>query len=192
MRTMSILTSRAIQLPEDDIDTDQMVPARFLRTSGSTGLGKCLFYDRRFAADGNMVADFLLNPPHYQGEKILITGANFGCGSSREHAPWAFKDFGIDVILAPSFGDIFYTNCLKNSLLAIVVEVEVLDVISAMNSVITVDLEQQSIVSGSLRTPFNIDPFMRFCLLRGFSQIDYISENEPSITLFEQKNDHRF
>lgn len=192
MMPISTLSSRAIWLREDDVDTDQMVPARFLRTSEATGLGRYLFYDRRFTADSNMAPDFLLNPPNYQGEKILIAGANFGCGSSREHAPWAFKDFGIDVILAPSFGDIFYNNCLKNALLAIVVEAEVLAILGAMDGTITVDLEEQTIVSGSSRTSFSIDPFMRFCLLRGLSQLGYISENEPSIALFEQYNDHRF
>ena len=188
---ISTFSSRAIWLREDDVDTDQMVPARFLRTSAATGLGSCLFYDRRFGLDGERLADFPLNPPMYQGERILIGGANFGCGSSREHAPWAFKDFGFDVLIAPSFGEIFYHNCLKNALLAIAVDPESHRFLSLWDGLVTVDLDQQVIQAGDVQVPFAIDPFMRFCLMRGLSQLGYVTEQEPLIALFEQKNDQR-
>lgn len=191
MTPVTVVRSRSIKLLDEDVDTDQMVPARFLRTSAATGLGSCLFYDRRFGLNGERLAGFPLNPPMYQGERILIGGANFGCGSSREHAPWAFKDFGFDVLIAPSFGEIFYHNCLKNALLAIAVDPESHRFLSLWDGLVTVDLDQQVIQAGDVQVLFAIDPFMRFCLMRGLSQLGYVTEQESLIALFEQKNDQR-
>lgn len=197
------LVSRLIKLLEDDIDTDQMVPARFLRTSASTGLSKVLFYDRIHHTRHRTPADptkkdssatniFPLDPTCYAGESILLTGHNFGCGSSREHAAWALREFGIQVILAPSFGDIFKNNALKNGLIAIEIDHDFHLQLQKTLEAVTFDLAKQEIRNETTTFSFSIDPFARYCLLRGISQFDYLLENLPLAARFHSRHGDRF
>jgi 3-isopropylmalate/(R)-2-methylmalate dehydratase small subunit len=191
MTSFADIQSRAVKLLDADIDTDQMVPARYLRTSESSGLGRYLFYDRRFDATGALRPDFPLNPPGYGGESILLAGDNFGCGSSREHAPWALADFGIRVIIAPSFADIFYNNCLKNGLLAVVIDRASHRRLCLQEGVLTVSLQRQTVEGADLVVAFRMEPFARFCLLQGLSQLDYIVRQTTSIASFEAQHRER-
>lgn len=189
MTLFADIQSRAVKLLDAGIDTDQMVPARYLRTAESSGLGRFLFYDRRFDATGAARPDFPLNPPGYHGESILLAGDNFGCGSSREHAPWALADFGIRAIIAPSFADIFYNNCLKNGLLAVVVDRDSHRRLCEQDGVLTVSLQRQTVEGSGLSARFRMEPFARFCLLRGLSQLDHIVRQTAKVARFEA--DHR-
>lgn len=185
MTPFADIQSPTIKLLEDDIDTDQMIPARFLRTSESKGLGAFLFHDRRYAASGLENPDFALSSSRYSGELILVAGRNFGCGSSREHAPWALKDFGIKAIIAESFADIFYNNCLMNGILPIVVNASIHKALSRESSPLTISLKNQNICYRDQIIPFVIDPFSRFCLMHGISELDFIIQNEKAIQQFE-------
>ncbi len=184
MKAFSCIQSRALRLLEDDVDTDQMVPARYLRTASAEGLGPYLFHDRWQGPEG---LTFPLHPARYKGEEILIVGANFGCGSSREHAPWALYDFGIRVLIGISFAEIFSSNCLKNGIVPLALPREVYDEILSRKALITVDLQKQILSCGGLRYAFAFDPFARYSLLEGLDELDIMQLHEPAITAFERQ-----
>jgi 3-isopropylmalate/(R)-2-methylmalate dehydratase small subunit len=185
------LTGVAAPLPIRNVDTDMIIPKQFLKTIKRTGLGKSLFYEMRFDQEGNEVADFVLNQPAYRKATILVTGENFGCGSSREHAPWSLLDYGFRCIIAPDFADIFYNNCFQNGILPIKLpqsEVDKLmdDASRGANATLTVDLEAQEIRGpdgGVIK--FDIDPFRKHCLLNGLDSIGLTLEKKQSIESFE-------
>jgi 3-isopropylmalate/(R)-2-methylmalate dehydratase small subunit len=193
MQKFTNLTGTAAPLPMRNIDTDMIIPKQFLKTIQRTGLGKSLFYEMRFDQSGKENPDFVLNKPAYRKAEILMTGENFGCGSSREHAPWALLDFGFRCIIAPDFADIFYNNCFQNGVLPIRLpqkDVDKLmdDASRGSNATITVDLEKQEIRGpdgGLIR--FDIDPFRKHCLLNGLDSIGLTLQKEKSITAFEEK-----
>ena len=185
------LTSVAAPLPLINVDTDMIIPARFLKTIKRTGLGKSLIFVLRFDDDGNERSDFVLNKPAYKGAKILVTGKNFGCGSSREHAPWALADYGIRCVIAPDFADIFYNNSFKNGMLLIKLPQEQVDKLMddaerGANATVTADLEAQEITGpdGGL-IKFDIDPFKKHCLLNGLDDIGLTLQKEDKISAFE-------
>jgi 3-isopropylmalate/(R)-2-methylmalate dehydratase small subunit len=193
MQPFTTLTGVAAPLPMVNVDTDMIIPKQFLKTTKRTGLGSALFFEMRTRPDGSPNPDFVLNKPAYKNAKLLIAGANFGCGSSREHAPWALLDFGIRCIIAPSFADIFYNNCFKNGVLPIAVPQEQVDRLMedaslGANAVINVDLERQEIVrpDGS-RIHFDIDPFRKQCLLNGWDDIGLTMRHEKDISDFEAR-----
>jgi 3-isopropylmalate/(R)-2-methylmalate dehydratase small subunit len=188
------LTGVAAPLPMRNVDTDMIIPKQFLKTIQRTGLGKSLFFEMRYdPATGKEVADFVLNKPQYRKATILVTGDNFGCGSSREHAPWALLDFGFRCVIAPDFADIFYNNCFQNGILPIKLpqkEVDKLidDAQRGANATITVDLEAQEIRGpdgGVIK--FDIDPFKKHCLLNGLDAIGLTLQKEQAIKSFEEK-----
>jgi len=194
MDKFTTITSVAAPLPTINVDTDMIIPARYLKTIERKGLGKGLFHAQRFKADGSENADFVLNQPAYRKAEILVAGPNFGCGSSREHAPWALLDFGIRVIVAPSYADIFHANCYKNGILPITLPRAVCDQLmddakKGANARLTVDLEAQTITrpDGSVVT-FEIDPFRKHCLLNGLDEIGLTEKKQPTIASFEDKN----
>ena len=186
-------TGVAAPLAIINVDTDMIIPKQFLKTIKRSGLGKSLFYEMRYDDNGNEVTDFVLNKPAYREAKILIAEKNFGCGPSREHAPWALLDFGIRCIVAPSFADIFYSNCFKNGILPIVIPDEEIDKLlddaeRGANAVISVDLEKQEITGpdGGLIT-FEIDPFHKHCLIEGLDDINQTLQKKPAIDDFEAR-----
>lgn len=187
------LTGVAAPLPMINVDTDMIIPKQFLKTIKRTGLGKSLFDEMRYDANGNELPDFVLNKPAYRQASILVSGENFGCGSSREHAPWALLDFGIRCVIAPSFADIFYNNCFKNGILPIklpAADVEKLldDAQRGANAVVTVDLENQVITGpdgGSIA--FDVDQFRKHCLLNGLDDIGLTLQKAEKIQAFEQQ-----
>jgi 3-isopropylmalate/(R)-2-methylmalate dehydratase small subunit len=191
MEKFTTLTSVAAPLPMMNIDTDMIIPKQFLKTIKRTGLGANLFHELRYDEQGNENPDFVLNKPAYRTARILITGDNFGCGSSREHAPWALLDFGIRCVIAPDFADIFYNNCFKNGILPIRLpqaEIDKLldDAARGANATITVDLEQQRITGpdgGEIR--FDIDPFRKTCLLEGLDDIGLTLAKQDAIAAYE-------
>jgi 3-isopropylmalate/(R)-2-methylmalate dehydratase small subunit len=193
MDKFTVLTGVAAPLPIRNVDTDMIIPKQFLKTIKRTGLGKSLFYEMRYdPATGNEISDFVLNKPQYRKATILVAGENFGCGSSREHAPWALLDFGIRCVIAPDFADIFYNNCFQNGILPIKLpqaEVDKLmdDAGRGSNATLTVDLESQEIRGpdgGVIK--FDIDPFRKHCLLNGLDAIGLTLEKKQSIEKFEQ------
>jgi 3-isopropylmalate/(R)-2-methylmalate dehydratase small subunit len=177
-----------------NVDTDQMVPKQFLKLLTREGYGRILFYDWRYLPGERPNPDFVLNHPRYQGASILLARANFGCGSSREHAPWAIRDYGFRSILAPSYADIFYNNCFKNGILPVTLPSEQIDELFQRTEAnegyrVNVDLEQQRITDDrGLRCPFTVDPFRRECLLKGLDDIGLTLVHESEITAFEKKN----
>jgi 3-isopropylmalate/(R)-2-methylmalate dehydratase small subunit len=188
------LTGVAAPLPLRNIDTDMIIPKQFLKTIKRTGLGKSLFYEMRYDnATGKEIADFVLNKPAYRNATILVTGENFGCGSSREHAPWALLDFGIRCVIAPDFADIFYNNCFQNGILPIKLpqaDVDKLmdDAQRGANATLTVDLENQEIRGpdgGVIK--FDIDPFRKHCLLNGLDAVGLTLQKQDEIRSFEEK-----
>ena len=187
------LTGVAAPLPVVNIDTDMIIQKDYLKTIKRTGLGKGLFAEARFHEDGTPNEDFVLNKPAYQNASILVAGDNFGCGSSREHAPWALLDFGIRCVISTSFADIFYNNCFKNGILPIVVSQENLDKLMddasrGSNAILTVDLEAQEITGpDGGRINFEIDAFRRHCLLNGLDDIGLTLEKAASIDSFEKQ-----
>ncbi|MFN7169571.1 3-isopropylmalate dehydratase small subunit [Pannonibacter carbonis] len=193
MQKFTTLTGVAAPLPIINIDTDMIIPKQYLKTIKRTGLGTALFSEMRYNEDGSDNGDFILNKPAYKGASILVAGDNFGCGSSREHAPWALLDFGIRCVISTSFADIFYNNCFKNGILPVVVSKEehdkLLDDASrGANSTLTVDLETQEIKGpdgGVIR--FEIDPFRKHCLMNGLDDIGLTMEKAASIDSFEAK-----
>ena len=194
MQKFTKLTGVAAPFPLRNVDTDMIIPKQFLKTIKRTGLGKSLFYELRYDQDGREIPDFVLNKPAYRKAEILIAGENFGCGSSREHAPWALLDFGFRCVIAPDFADIFYNNCFQNGILAIKLPQEQVDKLlddasRGANATLTVDLEAQEI-----RGPdggvihFEIDPFRKHCLLNGLDNIGLTLEKEKAIKDFESSN----
>lgn len=187
------LTGVAAPMPQINVDTDMIIPKQFLKTIQRSGLGKNLFDEMRYDQDGNEVEDFVLNKPAYRSAQILVAGENFGCGSSREHAPWALLDFGIRCVIAPSFADIFFNNCFKNGILPIVLPQEQVDLLMddaarGANAVVTVDLENQTISGPDGGTiPFEVDAFRRHCLLNGLDDIGLTMEKAPAIDDFEAR-----
>lgn len=177
-----------VPMPNNNIDTDQIIPARFLKTTSKEGLDKQLFCDWRYDAAGNPKPDFILNTPRGQNAEILLAGDNFGCGSSREHAPWALTQFGFRAVISTSFADIFKGNSLKNSLLPIVVSQEIHNQLFAMpeEAKIQVDLASQTItLPGGQRVEFAVDPFSKTCLLEGIDELGWILKQESTIAAFE-------
>ena len=190
MRKFSKVKSIPSYLSLQNIDTDMIVPKQFLKTIKRTGLGKGLFYEMRFNENGKEIKDFVLNTEPYKFSKILIAGKNFGCGSSREHAPWALLDFGISCVISSSFADIFYNNCFKNGILPIRVNEEIvleLAEYSKRKEEIEIDLEKQEIKFGNKNQKFEVDPFKKKCLMEGLDDIALSMEKINLIDSFEKK-----
>jgi 3-isopropylmalate/(R)-2-methylmalate dehydratase small subunit len=191
MDKFETLTGIAAPMPLVNIDTDMIIPKQFLKTIKRSGLGVNLFEEMRYNQDGTEIPDFVLNQPAYRKTEILIAGDNFGCGSSREHAPWALKDFGIKSVISTSFADIFYSNCFKNGILPIVLpqeQVEILmdDARKGENARVTVDLENQTVTTSDGQSfPFELDPFKKHCLQNGLDDIGLSLEKAASIDAFE-------
>jgi 3-isopropylmalate/(R)-2-methylmalate dehydratase small subunit len=193
MQPFTTLTSTPAPLKVINVDTDMIIPKQYLKTIKRTGLGTALFSEMRYKEDGSENPDFVLNQPAYRKSEILVAGDNFGCGSSREHAPWALLDFGIRCVISSSFADIFYNNCFKNGILPIVVSQEDLeklfdDADRGSNATLTVDLVNQSIKGpdgGEVR--FEIDPFRKHCLLNGLDDIGLTMEKSSKIDAYEEK-----
>lgn len=181
---------KSIVTPLDriNVDTDQIVPKQFLKLVQKTGFGKFLFYNWRYDKNEKPVSDFILNDRKYQNSQIFITGENFGCGSSREHAVWALQDFGFGVIIAPSFADIFYSNCFKNGLLPIKLDSQIVAKLMKSTSEIEVDLENQTIKTESETISFEIDPYKKKILLEGLDDIALTFQYEDKIADFEKKS----
>lgn len=173
-------------LDQVNVDTDQIVPKQFLKLVQKSGFGKYLFYDWRYDSNENQKPDFVLNDKKYQNSKILVTGDNFGCGSSREHAVWALQDYGFSVIIAPSFADIFYSNCFKNGILPIKLDEKTVDKLKIESSEIEVDLENQFLRTISEKIPFEIDPYKKKILLEGLDDIALTLKYENEIMKFEK------
>jgi 3-isopropylmalate/(R)-2-methylmalate dehydratase small subunit len=184
-----VVESKTVVLPIDNIDTDQIIPARFLKTVSMEGLGDNLFLDWRYLADGTPNPDFPLNKPSAKGAQILVTGDNFGCGSSREHAPWALVQYGIKAVISTSFADIFKGNALKNGLLPIVVPADIhAELLKWSGIVLKIDLATQTLTLAGGRTiEFPIDPFAKQCLLEGVDELGYMLKQEPAIAAYESK-----
>ncbi len=192
MAQFTSLTSRVVALPVNDIDTDQIIPARFLKATDKNGMGDNLFADWRYHSDGSPKPDFVLNQPEAAGRQILLAGDNFGCGSSREHAPWALTGFGFRAVLSTSFADIFRSNALKNGLLPIIVDESTHQQLLAMvgeqpGVELTIDLATQTLSFPGGSVSFSIDPFNKTCLLNGVDELGYILSFEKEIAAFEAR-----
>ena len=190
MQKFSTLKSIPAYLPIVNIDTDMIIPKQFLKTIKRTGLGKNLFFEMRYDDNGNKIGDFILNQDPFTNSKILIAGKNFGCGSSREHAPWALLDFGITCVISSSFADIFYNNCFKNGILPIIVDEEKIKELSEYanrKEEISVDLKEEKIIYGNNEIKFKIDSFKKKCLLEGLDDIALSLNKSDKIKSFEQK-----
>lgn len=195
MEKFTRLTSHLVPLAEKDVDTDQILPARFLKVTDKKGLGKHLFEDWRKLPDGSPNPEFVLNRPEVHGAQILLAGSNFGCGSSREHAPWALLDWGVRAVISTSYADIFRNNALKNGLLPVTVDAEVHAEIFEMvkrdpRAEVTIDLASQTILRGNGHdVSFPIDPFAKLCLLEGVDQLGYLLSMEEKISAYEDDHD---
>ncbi|ETA53962.2 3-isopropylmalate dehydratase small subunit [Ponticoccus alexandrii] len=193
MEKFEKLTGIAAPMPLVNIDTDMIIPKVFLKTIKRSGLGVNLFDEMRYDRQGNEIPDFVLNQPQYRAAEIIVAGDNFGCGSSREHAPWALKDFGIKSVISTSFADIFYNNCFKNGILPIVLPQEAVDVLmkdaeKGSNARMIVDLEAQTVTTSDGESfAFDVDPFKKHCLLEGLDDIGLSMEKAPAIDAFEAK-----
>ena len=190
MKKFNLIKSIPAYLPIVNIDTDMIIPKQFLKTIKRTGLGKSLFFEMRYDDNGKNIKDFVLNQEPYNKSKILITGKNFGCGSSREHAPWALLDFGITCVISSSYADIFYNNCFKNGILPIILnddKIKQLSEYSIRKEPISVDLNEQKILFGNNEVIFEIDPFKKKCLLEGLDDIALSLKRFEKISSFEKK-----
>ena len=190
MNKFTKLKSIPAYLPIVNIDTDMIIPKQFLKTIKRTGLGKNLFFEMRYNTDGKQINDFILNQEPYNQSKILITGKNFGCGSSREHAPWALLDFGITCVISSSFADIFYNNCFKNGILPIAISEEKINEISEYakrKEEILINLSNQKIIFGNKEIKFDVDTFKKKCLIEGLDDIALSLEKSDKITAYEHK-----
>lgn len=187
MQPFQTLDSIIAYLPIPNVDTDMIIPKQYLKTIKRTGLGKTLFAELRYDESGKPKPDFILNHPRFSHANILLAEENFGCGSSREHAVWALLDFGIKVIIAPSFADIFYNNCFKNGILPIILPKEQVNVLAQEKNAITVNLELQNITTATLQIPFFLDSFRRDALLQGLDEIGETLLFAEKITAFEEK-----
>ena len=189
MQKFNSLTSIPVYLPIVNIDTDMIIPKQFLKTIKRTGLGKNLFFEMRYDDNGNEIKDFILNQKPHNQSKILIAGKNFGCGSSREHAPWALLDFGITCVISSSYADIFYSNCFKNGILPIILpeeKIKELSEYSKRKEEISIDLKEEKIIFGNSEIKFDIDPFKKKCLLEGLDDIALSLAKKEKITTFEE------
>jgi 3-isopropylmalate/(R)-2-methylmalate dehydratase small subunit len=192
MKPFTRLESRLVPLAIDNVDTDQIIPARFLKTISKDGLGDQLFCDWRYDAEGRPRPDFILNQPRARGAEVLLAGDNFGCGSSREHAPWALTQFGFRAVISTSFADIFRQNSYKNSLLPVTVPREVHAELFALapDATVEIDLTAQTLtLPGGRAVEFPIDPFARHCLLNGIDELGYIRQQEDAIAAFEARRE---
>ena len=188
MKAINKHTGKTVPLDRVNIDTDQIVPKQFLKLVQKSGFGKFLFFNWRFDENENPKTDFILNDSKYQGSKILITGDNFGCGSSREHAVWALQDYGFSVVIAPSFADIFFSNCFKNGLLPISLDQKIVESLQQETTPIHVDLEKQIIKTDSKEIPFEINSHKKKILLEGLDDIAQTFQLEDKITEFEKNS----
>jgi 3-isopropylmalate/(R)-2-methylmalate dehydratase small subunit len=194
MDKFTTLTGVAAPMPLVNIDTDMIIPKQFLKTIQRSGLGKNLFDEMRYTQDGKEIPEFVLNQPAYRKAEIIVAGDNFGCGSSREHAPWALLDFGIRCVISTSFADIFFNNCFKNGILPVVLPQEAIDVLmddarKGANARITVDLESQTVTaSDGTSFHFEVDAFKKHCLMNGLDDIGLTMEKASAIDSFEKKN----
>ena len=188
MKPVTRIESRTVVLPTRDIDTDQIIAARFLTTTSKEGLGKSVFYDLRYGKDGELKADFPLNRPEARGCNILVAGNNFGCGSSREHAPWALLDYGFDAVISTEIADIFLNNSLKNGLVAIVVDADTHAWLLDNPGVnLVIDVESTTLTLPDGRTvPFHLDGFARYCLVEGIDQLGFLQKQQDAIAAFEE------
>jgi 3-isopropylmalate/(R)-2-methylmalate dehydratase small subunit len=189
MEPLKTFTSRTVVLPIDNVDTDQIIPARFLKGTTKSGLGEKLFSDWRYDAQGGRKADFVLNRPESQGARVLVAGDNFGCGSSREHAPWALCDYGFRAVVSTSIADIFRNNALKNGLLPIVVEPALhRRLLAEPGAEVTISLEDQTLRLGDGTTAkFTVEPFARYCLLNGVDELAFLQSADADIARFEAR-----
>jgi 3-isopropylmalate/(R)-2-methylmalate dehydratase small subunit len=193
MDKFTTLTGVAAPMPLVNIDTDMIIPKQFLKTIQRTGLGKNLFDEMRYTQDGKEIPGFVLNQPAYRKSQIIVAGDNFGCGSSREHAPWALLDFGIRCVIAPGFADIFYNNCFKNGILPVVLPQDAVDHLmddarKGANARITVDLEAQTVTASDGKTfAFEVDAFKKHCLMNGLDDIGLTLEKAAAIDVYEAK-----
>jgi len=188
LKPFSKINSIITPFDKANVDTDQIIPKQFLKLITKSGFGKFLFYDWRFNHDGKEKDDFILNDLHYQNSQILVTNENFGCGSSREHAVWALKDFGFDVIISPSFADIFYSNCFKNGVLPIILDIENIKKLFKFKDKIELDLQSQTINFGSESINFQIDSHRKTRLLEGLDDIDLTLKEDEKIENFEKNS----
>ena len=195
MEQFTVLQSKAAPMPLVNIDTDMIIPKQFLKTIKRTGLGKNLFHEMRYDLNDNEIADFILNQTPYRNSKIIIAGNNFGCGSSREHAPCALFDFGIKCIIAPSFADIFYNNCFKNGILPIVLPndqvEELVKLAEDSENHFNIDLPKQEIRAGNKIYKFDINEFRKTCLIEGLDDIGLTLKKEEKINIFEAQNQQK-
>jgi 3-isopropylmalate/(R)-2-methylmalate dehydratase small subunit len=197
MESQTSFTSRVVLLPIENIDTDQIVPARYLKMTDKAGLGDALFADWRYDADGSPRPDFILNHPESKGARVLFAGDNFGCGSSREHAPWALVGYGFQAVVSTFFADIFQNNALKNGLLPIVVESSVHHTLQARllsdsAATVSVDLESQTLtLPDGEQVTFPVDPFAKHCLLNGVDQLGFLTAEEEAIRAYEARHEQR-
>lgn len=197
MEPFTTLTARVVAIPADHIDTDQIIPARFLKTISKTGLGQNLFADWRYDDAGRPKPDFPLNRPENGGAQILLAGDNFGCGSSREHAPWALADFGIRAVISTSFADIFRNNALKNGLLPLIVDDDTHEQLVSLamedpQMELTIDMDTQSLLlPDGRRVQFPIDPFNKICMMEGLDQLGYLLKHGPEIAAYERDHPAR-
>ena len=190
MKKFNILKGIPANLPMMNVDTDMIIPKQFLKTIKKTGLGKNLFFEMRYDENGKKIEKFELNKKPFDSSSILLTGKNFGCGSSREHAPWALLDFGIQCVISPSFADIFYNNCFKNGMLPIILnekKIEELAHYSNRKESIEINLQEQEIIFGNNKIKFEIDPFKKKCLLEGLDDIALSLEKSEQISSYENK-----
>jgi len=192
MQKFNTLTASAAALPLINIDTDMIIPKQFLKTIKRTGLGQNLFHEMRFDLNEKEIPDFVLNKPAFKNSKILVAKDNFGCGSSREHAPWALLDFGIRCVIAPSFADIFFNNCFKNGILPVILSTtqveELLNFAAEENNSITIDLPKQEIRAANKIYKFEIDAFRKHCLVEGLDDIGLTLQKSDEILSFETRN----
>ncbi len=188
MKPFQKISSIITPLDKVNVDTDQIIPKQFLKLVKKTGFGEFLFFNWRFDSNNKPIQNFILNDSKYQGSKILVAGDNFGCGSSREHAVWALLDYGFSVIIAPSFADIFYSNCFKNGVLPIALDQKKVEELQNISSEITVDLENQTIITDKESIHFEIEPFKKKILLEGLDDIALTLQYEDEISEFEKKS----
>jgi 3-isopropylmalate/(R)-2-methylmalate dehydratase small subunit len=189
MEPLKTITSTTVVLPVENVDTDQIIPARFLKATSKAGLGSKLFADWRFDAAGQAKVDFVLNRPEAAGAAILVAGDNFGCGSSREHAPWALVDYGIRAVVSTSIADIFRNNSLKNGLVPVVVDRAVhAKLLAAPGATVTISVEEKTLtLPDGTRASFPLDPFARYCLLNGVDELEFLLSQEAAIAAFESR-----
>ena len=190
MQKFNSLTSIPVYLPIVNIDTDMIIPKQFLKTIKRTGLGKSLFYEMRYNEEGKIIKNFILNNEPYSKSKILLTGKNFGCGSSREHAPWALLDFGIKCVISPSYADIFYSNCFNNGILPITIAANIIQELSEYSKrkeEIEINLKEQEILYGNKKIKFDLDPAKKKRLIDGLDEISMSLEKVSSINKYEEK-----